>query len=194
MADEISPREARILSGIIPIKAIPVIDFHIDDLKPTVWDDEQEPNGEDERRPGRMYKPDPYHVPRPTEQPTIKENIDYANLTKGKYRIKWESSKILDKREITNTKTFISVDGIEKQIAVDSIKIDGNSVISEINILQNPIPLLMVGYAILGIAGLTAGTFFVSEVNELADNTGNLLIIGGVILVIINYKKIKGMF
>jgi hypothetical protein len=117
----------------------------------------------------------------------------FGDLTKGRYRIKWEGSKNLDERIINKSRTIISVDGIKKQVLIHSIKIKGTEVIADISILQNPIPLIMVGYAILGVAGLTAGSFFVSEVNELASNTMPLIMIGGAIFIIINFKHIKGM-
>ena len=172
MANEISKGEQIRLTSIINNQAIPVPDFDIDRIRKPVFDDNRpiKPNPENDR--------DQMPQPKPEDNKQPKARFE-RNLTKGKWRIKWESTKKLDPVKFANESTVINVDGIEKRVKIHSMEVKDNYVIAEINILENPIPLLLVGYAILGVAGLSAGGFFISEVNELTSNTGSWVLIGG---------------
>jgi len=115
-------------------------------------------------------------------------DMSQIELKRGKYSIIWETGKTIKFVKFTDKNIIVKIDDKNKRVKVHSITENKGKINTVITVIDNPIPLLLIGYAVLGLAGLTAGAFFVSEVNELSDNLTNAAIIGGVVYVLYLFK------
>ena len=99
-----------------------------------------------------------------------------------------DSGKPFTIKSVKNLKVFANVDGEKKPIIIHDVRSNDreSTVTFDITIVKNPIPLLILGYALLGtvVAGSTG--FMLHEVNETSKTLLPLLIAGaGVYLFII---------
>lgn len=104
-------------------------------------------------------------------------------LKRGRYQIiyKKEDHKSFNVKRVKNKKVYVNVDGQKKPLVINrvSTNIKQGTIAFDVTIIDNPIPLVIVGYALLGtvVAGSTG--FLLHEVNESSKTLLPLLIVGG---------------
>jgi len=114
-------------------------------------------------------------------------------LKRGRYQIvyKKEDNKSFNLKPVKNKKVFVNVDGEQKPLVINGVSqnIKDGTVTFDVTVLQNPIPLIIVGYALLGTVFATTTGFMLHEVNETSKTLLPLLLVGGGIYIFMVIKK-----
>ena len=115
------------------------------------------------------------------------------SLKRGRYQITYknENKKPFEFKPVKNKRIFVNVNAEKKPMVINDVRrnIKDATVTFDVTVVENPIPLLIIGYALLGTVFAGTTGFMLHEVNETSKTLLPLLIVGGGIYLFMVIKK-----